>query len=45
MNLATSGLPHVPVAFKIPDKKVELIEYVSGLFDLFTDILLLKGLH
>ena len=28
VNLATSGLPHVPVAFKIPEQKAELIEYV-----------------
>ncbi|KAK4003510.1 probable tubulin polyglutamylase ttll-15 isoform X1 [Daphnia magna] len=27
VNLATSGLPHVPVAFKIPEQKTELISY------------------
>lgn len=31
VNLATSGLPHVPVAFKIPEKKAELIAYVRNL--------------
>ena len=30
VNLATSGLPHVPVAFKIPQQKSELIDYVNS---------------
>jgi len=29
VNLATSGLPHVPVAFKIPKQKTELIDYAK----------------
>jgi len=29
VNLATSGLPHVPVAFKIPQQKSELIDYAK----------------
>jgi len=29
VNLATSGLPHVPIAFKIPDQKAQLINYAK----------------
>ncbi|XP_046642006.1 probable tubulin polyglutamylase ttll-15 [Daphnia pulicaria] len=29
VNLATSGLPHVPVAFKIPQQKAELVTYAK----------------
>ena len=32
VNLATSGLPHVPIAFKIPDQKAQLINYASSYF-------------